>query len=58
MVRYPQNMVELRWVKIRHSDPIDGNMPTLQYRVKNISMVDYSETWTEWEDVPIEYIDE
>lgn len=60
VVRYPQDMIQIKYVKRRVNigpgEKIETT--TLQYRVKNVSIVDYSETWTEWTDVPTEYIDE
>ena len=62
MIRYPQDMVQLRYLKRRINSGPNARIvsETLQYRVKNISVVDYSETWTEWKDVPTdtEYVDE
>ena len=60
MVRYPQDMVQLKYV-VRRTLVCPGEnieTKTLQYRVKNVSIVDYTETWTEWTDVPTEYIEE
>lgn len=60
MIRYPQDMVEIRNLVRRKPGTMGERVEvsTLQYRVKNISVVDYTETWTPWTDVPTEYIDE
>lgn len=53
MIRYPQDMVELRYLKVKPNNPWHKPEPILQYRIKNISMVDYTESWTDWIEVPI-----
>lgn len=60
MFRYPQDMIQLRFLKRRVNIGLPEKIETttLQYRIKNISIVDYTETWTEWTDVPTECIDE
>ena len=52
MIRYPQDMVELRYLKVKPNNPWHKPEAKLQYRIKNISIVDYTETWSDWRDVP------
>lgn len=60
MIRYPHDMIELRYAKrhIKVSTDIQTDVVKLQYRIKNVSIVDYTETWTEWTDVPTVIINE
>lgn len=45
-------MVELRYLKVKPNNPWHKPESILQYRIKNISMVDYTESWTDWIEVP------